>query len=522
MGVRVQIPPPAPDKCPVAASEQNETPPGVFCISAHSNGLRYYLDKAEMKSSTELTPDHQAVVTVEVDEEQMQRAMQRAAQHVSRIRPLAGFRPGKAPYNLIERAVGKELLVEEAIEDLSKSIYADILKDNQIEPADQGHLQVVQKEPPILKYTIPKRPEVKLGDYKSIHVTPEEVTVSDEEVDQVLSRYQTSQAAMVPVERGIEKGDTVTLDIKGGVPDHPEVDEKNVRVIIGDPKQPGLPFEDQLMGLKAGETKDVTYTYPEEYADEAFRGKTAQYAVSIGDIKETQMPELSDDFAQAVSQFQTLEQFKGNIRDILRRQKEREEEVRYADRVVDAVVEISEIHYPPVMLEREAESDLERLQHDVKRLGLTWEKYLEMSGKTKEQAVEEIRPRAEKELKRVLVLNELLEVEKPQVTRDEVNADIDRRVQETERAGGNAQVARRSYTAREARQNIEFNLRLNKVLAKLIATAKGEPVSGKILTPGMLADREKSPIPTGLITDPSQVRQEDWPKGLERNAEAQK
>lgn len=474
-----------------------------------------------MKVSTEVTPDHQAVVTVEVDEEQMQRAMQRAAQHVSRLRPLPGFRPGKAPYSMVERTIGKDVLVEEAIDDLSKSLYADILKENQIEPAAQGHLQVVSKEPPILKYTIPKRPEVKLGDYKSIHVTPEQVDVSDEEVDEVLSRYRTSQAAMVPVERGIQKGDTVTLAIKGGVPDHPEVNEKNVRVVIGDPKQPGLPFEDQLIGVKAGDTREITYSYPEDYADEAFRGKTAQYSLTVSDIKETQMPELSDDFAQAVSQFQTLEQFKGNIRDILRRQKEREEEVRYADRVVDAVVDISEIHYPPVMLERETETDLDRLKQDVKRLGLTWEKYLEMAGKTQEQAVEDIKPRAEKELLRVLVLNELLEVEKPEASRDEINADIDRRVQETERAGGNPQVARRAYTTREARQNIEFNLRLNKTLAKLIATAKGEPVSGKILTPGMLADREKSPIPTGLITDPSQVRPEDWPKGLEKNTEPQ-
>lgn len=469
-----------------------------------------------MKVTTELTPDHQVIVNVEVDEEQKARAMQRAAQHVSRIRPLPGFRPGKAPYNLVERAVGKDILLEEAIEDLSKSLYGDLLKENKIEPADQGHLEVVQKDPPIFKYTIPKRPEIKVGDYNSIHLTPSEVVVTDEEVSQVLDRYRMSQATMVPVERGILKGDSVTLDIKGGIPDHEPADEKNVRIVIGDTKQPGLPFEDQLIGLTAGETKQISYTYPEDYADEAFRAKTAEYTVTINDIKETQMPELTDDFAQAISQFQTLEQFRGNIREILRRQKETEEQSRFADEVVDAVVEKSEIHFPPIMLERETESDLSRFKQDVKKLGLTWERYLELSGKNQEQVREDLRPKAEKQLKRALVLSELVELEKPEVTREEVDADIDRRVQVTERAGGNPHVARRAYTTREARENIEFNLRLNKTIGKLIATAKGEPVSGKILTPGMLGDRDTNPIPSGLITDPSKVREQDWPKGLER------
>lgn len=471
-----------------------------------------------MKASTELTPDHQAIVTVEVEPDQLQRALVRAAQRISRLRPVPGFRPGKAPYNLVERAVGKDLLVEEAIEDLSKSLYPQVLKENDIDPADQGHLEVVQKEPPIFKYTIPIKPEVKLGDYQSIHLSPEEVKVSEEDVNQVLERFQMNQATMVPVSRAIQKGDAVTLDLKGGVPGHDPVDEKNVRVLIGDPKQPGVPFEDQLVGMPVGTTKEITYTYAEDHEDESFRGKTAQYTVTVNDIKETQMPELNDEFAQAVSQFQTLDQFKGNIRDILRRQKEREEESRFADAVVDALVDKSEIAYPPVMLEREIDHDLEHLKEDVKKLGLTWDKYLELAGKNQDQVREDIRPKAERELKRVLVLNQVLQVENPQVEREEVNAEIERRVQETERSGGNPNVARRSYTARDARQNIEFNLRLSKTVGKLVAMAKGEPVSGKIVTPDMLKDRERSPIPTGLITDPTQVREADWPKGLERKA----
>ncbi len=468
-----------------------------------------------MKLSTELTPEHQAIVTVEVDEEQMQRALQRAAQHVSRIRPVPGFRPGKAPYNLVERAVGKDILVDEAIEDLSRSLYRDVLKESNIEPADQGQLEVVQKEPPILKYTIPLRAEVKLGDYKSIHLTPNEIQVTDEEVNQVLDRFRFNQATTVPVTRGVQKGDTVTLDVQGTIEGHEPIDEKGLRVVVGDPKQPGLPFDEQLLGMMAGETKEITYTYPEDYEDESYRGKTAHYTVTVQDIKETQLPELNDEFAKAISQFETLDQFKGNIRGILRRQKERDAESEFADRVIDEVVERSELAFPPVMLDREVEHDLAHMQDDVKRLGLTWDKYLELSGKTEEQLREETRPRAEKQLKRQLVLIELMNAENPDVTRDEVNAEIERLVQQTERAGGNVNTARKSYTTREGRRNIEFNLRLAKTIDRLTAMAKGEPTSGKILTPEMVRQGEERPIPSGLITNPNEVPEAEWPRGLE-------
>jgi trigger factor len=468
-----------------------------------------------MKVSTELTPQHEAIVTVEVDDDQMQRALQRAAQHVSRIRPVPGFRPGKAPYNLVERAVGKDILVEEAIEELSKSLYPNVLKENNIEPADQGQLEIVQKEPPILKYTIPIKPEVKLGDYKSIHLTPPEIQVGDEEVNQVLERFQLNQATTVPVTRALQKGDTVTLDVHGGAEGQEPVDEKNLRIVIGDAKQPGLPFDEQLIGMMPGESKEITYTYPEDYADEKFRGKTAHYAVSIQDIKETQLPELNDEFAQAVSQFKTLDQFRGNVRDILRSQKGREAEADFADQVIDAVVGKSEIAFPSTLLDREVEHQLEHMREDVKRLGLTWDKYLQLSGKTEEQLRADTRPGAEKQLKRMLVLNELMDVEKPDVTRDEVNNEIDRLVEQTERAGGNANVARRSYTTREGRRNIEFNLRLAKTITKLVAMARGEPVTGKILTPDMVRER---PLPSGLITNPNEVPDSEWPRGLERKA----
>lgn len=443
----------------------------------------------------------------------MQGALRRAAQAVSRHRPVHGFRPGKAPYELVERAVGKELLLEQAIEDLSQSVYRQVLKESDIQPVDMGSFDIVQKDPPIFKYTIPVKPEIKLGDYQSLHMTPGEPEVTDAEVNEVIERFQLNQATMVPVTRGAQSGDVITIDVVGGVPDLSPFEERNLRVKIGGDGELRLPFDEQLSGMNAGETRELDYTYPDDAEDEELRGKTAHYTVTLHDIKETQLPTLNDDFARAISQFQTLEQFKGNIRDILRRQKEREEQSRFANSVLDAIVERSEISYPPVLLERELEHDLEHLQEDVKRLGLTWDKYLQLSGKSEEEVKAGLRPNAERRLKQLLILGELMDAENIQVDRDEISADIERRVKEAVDNGATANVARRSYNAKDARDNIAFNLRVNKTVNKIVAMVKGEPTSGKILTPEMLRG-ETSPIPSGLITDPRQVREQDWPRGL--------
>jgi trigger factor len=459
-----------------------------------------------MNITKEFTPDRQAIVTVEVDEEQMQNALKRAAQNVSRIRPIPGFRPGKAPYEMVERAFGKELLVEEAVEDLSRTMYSQVLRDTEINAVDAGRLEVVQKEPPVFKYTIPVAPVVKLGDYKSIHMQPEPVEVTDAEVDEVLSRFQNTQATLAPVSRAVQNGDVITVDVRGGVADMEPAEETNLRVTVGNDKQVRLPFDAELIGMNVGETKEFDYTYAEDYEDESVRGKTAHYTVTVHDIKETQLPELTDEFAQAVSQFKTLEQFKGNIRDILRRQKERDREVKFANDVLQAVTDQAEIAYPSVMLEHEMEHRLEHLREDVKRLGLTWENYLRFSGKTEAQIKEDLRPQAEKSLKQMLVLGELMRVENITVSREELNADIERRVQESVQAGAQANVARRAYNQKDARENMEFELRVNKIMNKLVAIAKGEPTSGLILTPDRV--QGESAIPSGLITDPDQVRRE--------------
>lgn len=477
-----------------------------------------------MKVTTERTPDCNAVVTVEVDEEQINRGMKTAAQRISRARPMPGFRPGKAPFAVVERAVGKEALREEAIEQVAQDIYKQVLKDENIDPYDAGKMDVQQKEPLIIKFTIPTRPIVTLGDYTSIHMRPTEVAASDEEVNQVLERFRMDQAQMVPVTRPIMWGDLVTADVKGGLEGQEPTDNKALQIQM-DKDKPIFPWIDQLIGVNSGEEKSVTYTYPVEEANTNLAGKTATYTVTVGDIKEPHLPAADNELAKTISTYETLDQLKGYIRTTLLKQKQSDEDSRFADQVIDAVVAQSEIAYPASMLDDEIDQEVERSKDLSRQLGLTWAKYLELSGKTEEEFRTDARPRAEKRLKRLLVILKLVEAENVQVTGKEVDVEIDRRAQEAARSGGRADQMRRTLSSAQSRRDIEFSLKMGKAIDRMVLMAKGEPVSGKILTPEMVREEERArelaqqqgAAPSGgLITDPSQVRPEDWPRGLNR------
>ena len=142
-----------------------------------------------MNITTEYSPEREAIVTVEIDAERLQRAIVHASQTISRVRPMPGFRPGKAPLAVVEQAVGRDLLLDEALEELSHDLYREILKSQDLDPVDRGRSEVVQKDPPILKFTVPLRPEVKLGDYQTLQMRPPEVTITEDEVDQVIARF---------------------------------------------------------------------------------------------------------------------------------------------------------------------------------------------------------------------------------------------------------------------------------------------------------------------------------------------
>lgn len=480
-----------------------------------------------MKVTTERTPDCNAIVTVEVDETQVAGAMKTAAQRISRVRPIPGFRPGKAPYERVERAVGKDLLRDEAIDELAQSVYKQVIQDEKIDVYDAGKLDIVQKEPLILKYTIPTRPVVTLGDYRSIHMQPQPVEATDDEVNQIIERLRQDQATMAPVTRAVALGDLATINLKGGIEGQPPFEREGMQVRV-QKEQGTFPWIEQLVGTNVNEPRAITYVYPDDTPNKEIAGKTATYDVTVTDVKEMQLAALDDEFAKSVSSFETLDQLKGRIRTNVLAEKQAEENNRFADQLVDAVVDQSQVAFPASMIEDETELELGRSKEIAQQIGLTWDKYLQLSGKDENGFRETARPRAEKRIKRLLTLMELAEAEKIEVNNKEVDVEIDHRAMEAAQSGGRADQTRRALSSRESRRDIEFSLRMGKAIERLVAIAKGEPTSGKILTPEMVLEEERaraqaaasgnvpSGSPSGLITDPSQISSENWPRGLDR------
>ena len=324
-----------------------------------------------MKVTTEQTPDCSAIVTVEVDAERVQSALKTAAQHISRIRPIPGFRPGKAPYAMVERVVGKELLLDEAIEGMAQEIYRQVIKDEKIDVYDSGQLDVVQKDPVILKYTIPTRPVVTLGDYHAIHLKPNVIEVTDAEVDEVIERLRKEQAEMTPVTRPVQFDDLATININGGVEGSEPLEREGMQINVD--KEKGIfPWLDQVVGTNLNEARAITYTYPED-ATEALRGKTATYTITVTDLKEPHLPELNDEFVKSISVLETMEQLKQRVRTNLYTEKEQEEASRFADQVLDTIVEQSQIAYPASMMDDETDLDVARSKELSAQLGLTWD-----------------------------------------------------------------------------------------------------------------------------------------------------
>jgi trigger factor len=474
-----------------------------------------------VKVTTERKPNCETVVTVEVDEEQVKQAMQRAAEKISRVRPVPGFRPGKAPYERVERLVGKEVLREQAIDELAQTLYKQVLQDEKIEPYDTARVSVAQDEPLILQFTVPTRPVVQLGDYRSIQFRPPPVQVTDAEVDQVIEKLRKQQATLNPVTRPVQHNDFVTLNVSGGLEGQPPLDRQGLQTRV-DARAGAFPWVEQLIGATLNETRTITYTYPQ---DSANAGKVATYTVTVTDIKEQQLPPLDDEFARSVSPYDTLAQLRAKIREDLYEQKQLQAEMELEDQVLEALIAQAQIDIPTSMIEDQITLDIERMKKDVQRRGFTWQKYLELADKDETTIRAELRPQAEKRVKQLLALLELAEAEHIEVTPEDVQEEIEERVARED--GARAAQRRRELETPEERRNIEFSLRLRKTIGWLVTMAKGEPVSGKIITPEMLRrareyEQEQataeSPAesPGGLITDPSQVRAEDWPRGLER------
>ncbi|MEX2237407.1 MAG: trigger factor [Dehalococcoidia bacterium] len=424
-----------------------------------------------MKVTSERLPNAQVKLDVEVNPERVEESIDAAYKRLARKVKIPGFRPGKAPRPVVERHLGgREALLHEALDRLVPEVYDEVIEEQDIAAIDLPQLSITNLDPVSFTATIPIRPEVKLGDYKSIRVPREPVDVPEELVDAEIEQIRATQAIVEPVERPVQLGDVLRVNVALSVDGEEQFSRDDVEFALHEERvviQPG--FKEELLGMSKGESKDFTLPVSDDHPDESRRGKDQQFHVAVNEVKERRLPELDDDFAGAVGEgFDSLEELKQRIRDNLRVEREREEGSRYENAILDQLLERAEIEFPPVLVEREIDHQLR--DHMGGSPG-AFEQQLKRAGRTAEEVKEELRPHAEDRVKRSLVLSEVSTAEEVAVDDSEIDAEIDRM---TEGAGESAERIRELFDSESGRATLRRSLTTRKTFDRLVEIA-GSP-----------------------------------------------
>ncbi|MFD1358387.1 trigger factor [Fictibacillus halophilus] len=385
-----------------------------------------------MSAKWEKLEGNQGVLTVEVEASEVDTALDQAFKKVVKKVNVPGFRKGKMPRRLFEQRFGVESLYQDALDILLPKAYGDAVEETGIEPVDRPEVDIEKMEQGsnlVFTAKVIVKPEVKLGEYKGLEVEKTETEVTDEDVQNELTRLQEQQAELVVKEDGaIENGDTVNLDFEGFVDGEAFEGGKaeNYSLEIGSGSFiPG--FEEQLVGEKAGAEKDVNVSFPEEYHAEELAGKPAVFKVKIHDIKSKQLPELNDEFAkEAEGDAETLEDLKKELRTKLEESKKQEAENQTRETVIEKASENAEIEIPEAMVNTELDRMVQEFGQRLQMQGMNLDLYYQFSGTSEEALREQMKEDAQKRVRTNLVLEAIVEAENIEVSEEEIDAELNK------------------------------------------------------------------------------------------------
>jgi len=384
-----------------------------------------------MKALLEKKENNKAHFTVEIPAEAFEKALEKAYLKNRHRFNIPGFRKGKAPRKIIELNYGEGIFYEEAINLILPDAYSDAIEELKLEPVDAPEVDIeeIEKGKPIIaKFEVVVKPEVKLGDYKSIEIEKVEYNVTDEHIEEELKIVQERNARITDAgDRPVKEGDILTIDYAGFIDGEqfPGGTAEGQQLEIGSGQFiPG--FEDQLVGKNKGDEVDVVVTFPEDYHVEDLKGKEATFKVKIHEIKEKELPVLDDEFAKDVSEFDTLEEYKQSIRERLEKDFKRKEEIDNENNLLEKVIEISEVEIPEVMVENEVENELKEFEYRLRMQGLTLEQYLQFTNTNIESFKAQFKPMAEKRVKGDLVLEAIAKAENIEVTEEDIDKELEK------------------------------------------------------------------------------------------------
>lgn len=379
----------------------------------------------ELKSNE----NSKAVFTIEVGTEEFKEAVQKAYQENRHMFSIPGFRKGKAPRKIIETNYGRDIFYEDALNIVLNNVYEPALKELDLEPIDYPKVDVLDEigtdKPFNVEFTVQLRPVAELGDYKSIKLDIVKPEVTDEMVEAEINIERDKNSRLVTITEGsAEDGDTVNIDFEGFVGD--EAFEggsaEGYELVLGSNSFiPG--FEDQLIGTTQDQELDVNVSFPEDY-EESLSGKEAVFKVRVNNIKRKELPELDDDFAMDVSEFDTLAEYKEDLRVKLEEANEHSFKQQKINKAVEALLEMTEVEVPEVMVEDQIERDFHDFTHRIGQMGIDIDTYYSITQSSEEAVREELRIPAEKRVKTDLALEAFANVENVEVTDEEIDNEL--------------------------------------------------------------------------------------------------
>jgi len=379
-----------------------------------------------VKVSSEKIPDSQIEMNVELEAEEIEEYMAKAYKRLVNKVNIPGFRKGKVPRKMLEQYAGRGAFLEDIVNNDLSAIYGKAVEDQKIEAIDQPQIEISQIDPITFKATIPVRPKIELGDYKQIRMELDISEITGGQVNGVIEQLRNAQATWEPVDRETKWDDMLTLDVEAST-DGNELGKEPGRQyqLLPESQVPAPGFAEQLIALKKTDEKSFTLSVPEDYGNQAFAGKDVSFKVLISEIKEKRLPELNDEFAKIVGS-DSVDKLKESIETDLKSRAEYQARAELEDKIVDAIVEQSQIEYPPILKEREIDGMVDMQRNQLAQAQVQLEDYLKHINKTEEDLRNDLEQAAAKKVRGALVLSKVADDDNIEVNDEEVETEVER------------------------------------------------------------------------------------------------
>jgi trigger factor len=411
------------------------------------------------------------VLEIEVEPERLEKSLDAAYRRMVQRTNVPGFRRGKAPRQMLERQVGHDTLLQEALDRLIPEVYREAIEQEDIDAIELPQVEMVSTDPLVMKATVPIRPTVELGDYRRMWLPRDSVVVPEERVDEALEQLRHRYANLQPVTRPIAWGDVVTADVKGTVDGRTLFDRSDIEVHLREDRPVFLPgLAEQIIGLSKGAEKEVEVPLPGDFPEGDLAGKQCHCRVVVHGVKEEQLPELDDAFARQVGEgFDSVAALRQRLADDLHKAEEEAELERYQEQILLNLDHTATIEYPPVLLEKEIDHLLHEQLGPRGESGM--EQYLQRIGKSEEEVRGQLRETAERRVRHSLLLSEVAEVENIDVDEKEVTEEAERVISA---AGPQADQFRRMFGTPDGRAAIRRSLLTRKTWDRLVELVSSE------------------------------------------------